>query len=124
MTIKEQPVVWFMIPVADLDRAIGFYNAAFGLNMEAMAFEEEQTAFFPVSEDQAGGMLSVDRERAGRNGVILYLNGGDNLAPLLDRISAAGGKVTMPKTDVGQSMGFYAHFMDSEGNEVGLWSPA
>ncbi|MFP4072012.1 MAG: VOC family protein [Desulfovibrionales bacterium] len=123
MNVKQQPVVWFSIPVSNLDRAIAFYNAVFDLGLEATEYEGEKTAFFPMAEGQAGGMFSVDKERAGRNGVILYLNGGEDLAHVLDKITGAEGKVTLPKTDIGQSWGFYAHFLDSEGNELGLWSP-
>jgi uncharacterized protein len=123
MTIKEQPVVWFSIPVADLDRAIRFYNAVFDLGLQAMEYEGERAAFFPMADGQAGGMLSIDREKAGRGGVIIYLNGGDDLSAVLDKLPGAGGKVAIGKTAIGQEMGFYAHFLDSEGNEVGLWSP-
>jgi uncharacterized protein len=124
MTIKEQPVVWFSIPVADMDRAVRFYNQVFGLEMEPMEYEGQPTAFFPMAEDQAGGMLSIDKERAGKNGVVLYLNGGENLSRVLDKVDNAGGKVSVGKTAVGQNMGFYAHILDSEGNEIGIWSPA
>jgi uncharacterized protein len=89
-----------------------------------MDFEGERGAFFPMAEDQAGGMLSIDKERAGKNGVVLYLNGGENLSRVLDKVDNAGGKVSVGKTAVGQNMGFYAHILDSEGNEIGIWSPA
>jgi uncharacterized protein len=123
MTIKEQPVVWFSIPVSDMDRAVGFYNAVFDLGLETMEYEGERAAFFPMADGQAGGMLSIDKEKAGNRGVILYLNGGDDLSVILDKLPGSGGKVTVSKTGVGQDMGFYAHFLDSEGNELGLWSP-
>ena len=42
--------------------------------------------------------------------------GGD---PLL--VQAAGGKVLMPKTPIGQH-GAIAHVLDSEGNRIGLHS--
>jgi uncharacterized protein len=122
MTIKEQPVTWFMIPVADMDRAVRFYNEVFDLGLRAEEYGGETAAFFPMADGQTGGMLAVDRERAGRNGVIIYLNGGDDLAPLLDKVAGAGGKVTVGKTDIGQGWGFFAHFLDSEGNEIGIWS--
>jgi uncharacterized protein len=123
MTIKEQPVVWFSIPVADMERAVRFYNQVFGLEMEPMEYEGQPSAFFPMADGQAGGMLAMEKERVGKNGVVLYLNGGEDLAQVLDKLPGAGGKVTVSKTEVGQDMGFYAHFLDSEGNELGLWSP-
>jgi predicted enzyme related to lactoylglutathione lyase len=50
------------------------------------------------------------------------LNGGDDLAPMLSRVEQAGGSVVTPKTDIGNDFGFFAHFIDTEGNKVGLHS--
>jgi len=40
---------------------------------------------------------------------------------VLDRIESAGGKVTMPKTSIGEN-GNMAFFLDTEGNIIGLHS--
>lgn len=42
----------------------------------------------------------------------------DNVA----KVPAAGGKVVTPKTALPEGMGYFAHFVDSEGNRVGLHS--
>jgi hypothetical protein len=34
----------------------------------------------------------------------------------------AGGSIAVPKTDIGNGFGFSAHFIDTEGNKVGLHS--
>lgn len=39
----------------------------------------------------------------------------------LGRVEHSGGKVLMPKTSIGEN-GFIAHFMDTEGNRIGLHS--
>jgi len=57
-----------------------------------------------------------------QNGTMVYLNGGDDLAPLLARVAQAGGQVVVPKTEIGSDFGFFAHFVDTEGNKVGLHS--
>jgi predicted enzyme related to lactoylglutathione lyase len=54
-------------------------------------------------------------------GSIIYLNANPNLQNVLDRIENAGGKITMPKTSIGQN-GFMALFTDSEGNTLALHS--
>ena len=59
----------------------------------------------------------------GGQGTLVYMNGGDDLAGPLGRVTAAGGAVLMPKTSIGPH-GFIAQFRDSEGNRVGLHSMA
>ena len=54
-------------------------------------------------------------------GTIIYLNGGEDLQPALERVAKAGGKIILPKTSLGQN-GFMAHFLDTEGNKMGLYS--
>ena len=55
-------------------------------------------------------------------GTIVYLNGGDDLAPMLARAQQAGAQIALPKTEIGDNMGCYAHFIDTEGNKVGIYS--
>jgi predicted enzyme related to lactoylglutathione lyase len=55
---------------------------------------------------------------------MIYLNGGEDLSGCLEKVAKAGGQIIQPKTDIGQGWGFFAHFMDSEGNRMGMWSPA
>jgi predicted enzyme related to lactoylglutathione lyase len=52
---------------------------------------------------------------------MVYLSGGEDLSAPLGRVEAAGGKVVMPKTSIGEH-GFCAMFLDTEGNRVGLHS--
>lgn len=55
-------------------------------------------------------------------GTVVYLNGGDDLQKIADKIEANGGKILLPKTAIGPDMGFYAIFTDTEGNKLGLHS--
>lgn len=54
---------------------------------------------------------------------MLYLNGGDDLQKILDRVESAGGKITFPKTQITPEIGYMGIIIDSEGNRVGLHSP-
>mgnify|MGYP000355946340 CR=1 FL=1 len=55
-------------------------------------------------------------------GSLVYLNGGDDLAVALSKVGPAGGEVVLPKTHLGDDIGYIAHFIDSEGNRVGIHS--
>jgi uncharacterized protein len=53
---------------------------------------------------------------------MVYLNDGDDLASILARVQRAGGSIAVPTTDIGNDFGHFAHFIDTEGNKVGLHS--
>jgi len=77
---------------------------------------------FPSRSPKSGGALvKSPNHKPSTEGSIVYLNGNPNLQLLLDRIEGAGGKITMPKTNIGEN-GNMAYFLDTEGNQVGLHS--
>jgi predicted enzyme related to lactoylglutathione lyase len=45
----------------------------------------------------------------------------DVISDTLERITAAGGRVLTPRTDIGKGMGAFAVFADPVGNEFGLY---
>lgn len=118
------PICWFEIPTTDLDRATTFYEAAFAIALRRDSCGGHPMALFPYAEPNPGGALVAMPEMAPcDNGTLIYLNGGDDLSNVLKRIPAAGGKVVMEKTCIGEEIGHIALFIDSEGNRVGLFSP-
>jgi len=114
---------WFEIPVKDMARAKTFYSAVLGQPLSAMPEHEDSYVFLPSAEQGVGGALTTQdgAEPAGNKGVIVYLNGGDDLAGALSRVAAAGGQVTQEKMAIGE-FGHIGFFMDTEGNHVGLHS--
>lgn len=69
-----------------------------------------------------GAIVHGEDGEPSRVGTLVYLNGGDDLAPMLARVVKVGGSVVVPKTEIGNDFGFFAHFTDTEGNRVGLHS--
>ena len=115
--------VWFEIPAADLARASAFYQTVFAIEMPITGPEDMRMAMFPHGENTISGCLSAcGGVKPSTDGSTVYLNGGADLAVPLGRIEAAGGKVLLPKTAIPDYPGFFAHFLDSEGNRVGLYS--
>lgn len=79
-------------------------------------------AFFPTSDNGVGGCVTHGNgNKPQSEGALVYLNGGDDLTGPLERVEGAGGKVAMPKTNIGDN-GFIAMFFDTEGNKVALHS--
>jgi predicted enzyme related to lactoylglutathione lyase len=115
---------WFEIPATDISRAKKFYEAIFEIIMQEMEMPNMKYAMFPVDAMKGkigGGLAQSPMHNPGVTGSIVYLNANPDLQKVLDRIEKAGGKITMPKTSIGQN-GFMAFFTDSEGNSIGLHS--
>lgn len=113
---------WFEIPVVDMARAVAFYSTIFDIQLRAdPASPGYSMAMFPVEEGVSGALMQGEGYAPSTEGALVYLNGGDNLISILSRVEAAGGKILLPKTDIGEH-GFMAFFLDSEGNKLGLHS--
>jgi predicted enzyme related to lactoylglutathione lyase len=70
-----------------------------------------------------GVIIKAEGDKPSTNGVTIYLNGGDNLQIILNKVEKNGGKILMPKSPHADDSGYYALFLDSEGNKIGLHSP-
>ena len=116
---------WFEIPVKDLDRAATFYQTIFGFApMERMEMMGMVMAFFPWTPGDgkvSGGLVIADNYEPSMNGVVIYLNADPDLEAVASKVEAAGGKLLLPKTPIGEN-GFMAFFADTEGNRIGLHS--
>ena len=115
---------WFEIAVNDIARAKKFYEAIFEMKMEEMEMPGMKYAMFPWSAEAgkvSGGLAQSPMHKTGSGGSILYLNANPDLQNVLNRVEKAGGKITMPKTDIGEN-GFMAFIIDTEGNSIGLHS--
>ena len=121
------PVAWFEIYVSDMARARAFYTAVFGKELQAlptMGEVECEMWAFPWTDGATGAAGALVKhgmrpsERAG--GTIVYFSCQD-VAQEASKAEAAGGKVIMPRTAIGQ-YGFIALIADPEGNTIGLHS--
>ena len=114
---------WFEIPVSNFTRAKSFYEKVLGITIETMEMGPTKMGMLSTDQNAVGGaIVHGDDGSPSKIGTLVYLNGGEDLAPMLARVQQAGGSVLVPKTEIGNDFGFFAHFLDSEGNKVGLHS--
>lgn len=125
MEMVTNALNWFEIPVADFERARGFYSAIFDFEMPTMPMGANLMGFLLHEQGKGVGGAIIQGEGyvPSGDGTLVYLNGGDNLSAVLDRVEAAGGRVVLPKGQVTPEIGYIAIFIDIEGNRVGLHSP-
>jgi len=113
----------FEIPATDIARAINFYQTILDIDIERMDFPGMEMGLFPYENQVVTGVLMKgEGYQPSSEGVTIYLNGGTNLQIILDKVENNGGKILIPKTPHADESGFFAIFIDSEGNKMGLHS--
>jgi len=119
----KNAINWFEIAVSDFNRAKVFYETILSTTMHPMEAMGTKSAFFPADlQNGIGGCIIEGHGYEPTNiGSLVYLNGGDDLSIILSKVEQAGGKTVLPKTAIGPN-GFMAHFIDTEGNKIGLHS--
>lgn len=123
MTGPSHAISWFEIPVTDFPRAKRFYEAVLGHAIEELEMGDTTMGMFSTDSAVIGGaIVRGDGLVPSQQGTTVYLNGGADLAVLLARVEGAGGSIAIPKTEIGGNFGFFAHFIDTEGNRIGLHS--
>lgn len=130
-------ITWFEIPVENLDRAIQFYSEVLNIKIEKhKLLNNEYGIFNKDSNTTKGALVKKDSQQPG-TGIILFFYVID-LISSLKKVEQNGGKVLVEKTLLKQqtndgylaikqnfidgNIGYYAEFMDCEGNKICLYS--
>jgi len=125
MDSNANVINWFEISVSDIARAKKFYETIFSIEMNQMETMGMQMAFFPMENMNgkvSGALVQGPMHKPSADGAKIYFNGNPDLAVALGKVEAAGGKITMPKTNISAEIGYMAFFIDTEGNGVALHS--
>lgn len=122
----KNAVNWFEIPVKDYSRAKEFYATILGSEIMDHPMPDENIKYGIFTYDNenqgvGGAIIEAEGQNPSTEGCTIYLNGGNDLALSLSRIERSGGKILMPKTNIGEN-GFIAQFLDTEGNRIALHS--
>ena len=111
------------IPTADFSRAVKFYQTILGLAIEEMEMDGNQMGVLPNEEGTVNVVLVKGKDyKPTTDGALLYLNAGEDLQAMLDKVEKNGGQVILPKTEISPEMGYFALFIDTEGHKLGLHS--
>ena len=111
------------IPTIEFPRAVTFYQTILNTSIEEINMDGALMGLFPCDgETVSVALINSNQYKTSMDGTVVYFNAGDDLQIVLDKIKANGGKIIVPKTDIGSGIGFYAMFMDTEGNKLGLHS--
>jgi predicted enzyme related to lactoylglutathione lyase len=125
MEMLDNAITWFEIPVTDFERAKKFYSTIYDFDMPEAQVGPVRMGFllYEQQPQRVGGAICFGQGYTpSSQGTLPYLNGGSDLNIVLDRIEKAGGKVVIPKTFIAPEHGYFARFIDTEGNLVALHS--
>jgi uncharacterized protein len=111
-------VIHFEIAIDDPERAVAFYHEAFGWTIEKWNGPMDYWLISTGASSEPGinGALTL---RANSLAPIVNTVGVPSTDECLAKITAAGGKVLMPKTTI-PGVGYLAYCQDTEGNPFGI----
>lgn len=119
----ENLINWFEIPATNFKRAVSFYKTILGVEIQETEMFGTKMGFFPSDgRNVTGAVVQGEDYNPSTDGVVAYLNGGDDLQLVLDRIEPNNGKTIIPKTQISPEMGYFAMFIDTEGNKMAVHS--
>src|SRR6218665_2398382 len=111
------------IPAEDFERAFSFYENITGGLIKRNPNVPFPMAYFLDNEgNETGHLFQLPNFKPSADGTIVYMQLADNLNETLTKIEQAGGKTIMPKTQISPTKGYWALFLDSEGNKLALHS--
>ena len=118
----SNPIQWVEIAATDLERAKDFYVAVFNLDLVLIEMPDTKMYMFgePDKIGSSGCLVQSTVNTPSTDGSIIYF-ACDDVAVEAGRIEKAGGTLIVPKTDIGE-FGFFAQFIDTEGNRIGIHS--
>lgn len=104
------------IPVADLDRAQGFYSALFGWNISAPPGFEDYPMWQAPNKISGGGLAPRSESFTQPRSYVEV----DSIDATLEAVVAHGGEVVMEKSPISDTS-WWAIFEDPDGNHIGLY---
>jgi predicted enzyme related to lactoylglutathione lyase len=121
----RNPVGWFEIYVADMQRAKDFYGDVVQATFteSSMSGGDMEMWFFagdPMAAGASGGLIRHDMRQPGMEGTLVYFSV-DDCAAAIARATARGSTVLVDRLSIGE-MGFAGIVTDTEGNSIGLHS--
>jgi predicted enzyme related to lactoylglutathione lyase len=112
-------ISWVEIPATDFERAVNFYSSVLKTDLQTIDCGDEKMACFPGGE---GAVSFAPGFKPGKDGLLVSFNAEKDIEGAIERIEENGGTIVQQKTKIeAEGRGYFALFIDSEGNRVGLY---
>jgi hypothetical protein len=120
--VNHNYISWFEIPAIEFEQAVEFYQFIFDIKMQQNYTVDNAMAFFPTTAGIGGAIVSGTGYVPSDSGPLIYLNAGNDLNLVINKVEIAGGRIIMPKTLISEESGYFAVFIDPQGNKLALHS--
>jgi len=115
----KKVISWVEIPASDFYRAVEFYSNVLDIELKPLDFGNEKMACLPGDE---GAISFSPGFNPSKDGCIISFNSGKDIDGMINRVIANGGRIVQPKTKIeAENRGYFALFIDSEGNRMGIY---
>lgn len=116
-------IVWFDIPVTNLDKASQFYSEVLSTEIKPETFDGGKMGVFPHDEKSgvAGCLFESKDSKPSDCGPLLYFNVNGRLEEAVAAVKQNGGEILQDKHQIGP-FGFRAIVKDPCGNRIALHS--
>lgn len=134
-------LTWIQIPSKNLKRSASFYENVFDASFIFEELNGIPHAIFKVGENGKkllhGAITEVNSDYKVSSGPVLFFDATGDFETIMTLIEENGGEIThektliiskesedsytIPNTYIDNKPGYYAHFLDSEGNKMGLY---
>ncbi len=115
-------VVWFDLPVVNMDRAIDFYSKVLNTKIFKSEFMGATIGVFGHQENTVAGCLVEGGDfKPSKDGSLLYFCANGRLGQAESTAKELGAEILIPKHQIGQH-GYRTVLIDPEGNRVALHS--
>jgi hypothetical protein len=118
---RNNRVVWFDIPVEDLDRAQAFYAAVLGVKVHREQFEGYSFCVIDHAEGNGGCLVPGKESISSTAGILVYMNVDGRICDACAQVVKHRGRIVEETHAIGPH-GFRAIVVDSEGNRIALHS--
>jgi predicted enzyme related to lactoylglutathione lyase len=115
--MAAQPIVHIELVTSD-PKAVGqFYKDVFGWNLDL----DESFNYLQFMAEGGPGGAFIEPDANSKSGSALIYLASDDIDADLARVTAAGGQVEVPKTEIPQT-GWFAVFTDPTGGRMALYT--
>jgi predicted enzyme related to lactoylglutathione lyase len=113
----KRDIVHIEIPAVKSAEAAAFYSELFGWDIQ----QDDNFDYIMFSGGNIGGGFTHVGENNTQVGDVLVYVGSDDIDADLKAITAKGGEVVMPKSEI-PTIGWFAVFKDPTGNAMALYT--
>ena len=115
--MPDGKICYMEIPATDIETSADFYAKVFGWKIRVRGDRERA---FDDTTGAVSGSWVIGRPPSNEPGILTYIMV-DSIEATLLKVSAAGGKVATPLTELSAGGNAFATFLDPAGNLLGLY---